>query len=676
MNRLTKLTLFAALLVVGAFFSFAQTTLVPPSLGVMSSTQTNRNTAILSGTLLSTGGENPTVKIVWGDEDRGVTPSPSTAWDNEVTISTNQTTGSFSTTISIPAQGKLYYYRAIASNSAGSTVSRNLGVLLPSILVRSENLQGRWHFDAEDLNDSSGNNRHGTAKKLFSPSEVSNMNLWLDAADASTITHSSNAVSQWSDKSGNSNHATQGTAANQPTLVSDRIEFDGTNDYLLGSNFVLENAHSIFAVAKSDSNGYRRLLNGNTDQYYYFGNGNGSNDFATFYGNGTWTDANTNSPASNVSNTSLLGVISNGTNATPFFNGTALSTKSSNMGGNAPAGLLIGKYVGDLQYWDGEIAEIIIINSDLSTIDREKVEGYLAHKWGLTSSLPSSHTYKSTAPTQTVSNSTFLNDSPFASGRAVNLTNGYITVSTEGDEDTFDGGSAFTVSAWVKGWPGDINGSILSKGTPITNPSSGGWMIGRGTSANDFIANFAGAGGTQTGTHSAPLSTDNSWHHIATTFDGNYRKLFLDGAQVGSTANSGTVTASNGILTLGNSAVKLDEVRFYNTGLSSQEIVDLYGSGKGDISQIGTFSTLPSSISATAGTALSSSVTANIANPYYTAYNLPVGLSINSSTGEISGTPAVGGTHQIKVVAKSTTTDQSVLGNISYSAPSSSPHTD
>ena len=37
----------------------------------------------------------------------------------------------------------------------------------------------------------------------------SDLLLWLDADDNTTITHSSNAVSQWNDKSGNGNHATQ-----------------------------------------------------------------------------------------------------------------------------------------------------------------------------------------------------------------------------------------------------------------------------------------------------------------------------------------------------------------------------------------------------------------------------------------------------------------------------------
>ncbi len=156
-------------------------TIIPAGFGAMSVTQPSRETAVLTGVLNSTGGQNPTVKIRWGDEDRGTAVTPSTAWDNEVTISTNQAAGTFSTTITIPNLEKVYYFRAIASNSGGTVVSRSLGVLLPSAPVGVANLQGRWNFDSENANDSSGTGRHGTAKKLFSPSEVSSMKLWLDA---------------------------------------------------------------------------------------------------------------------------------------------------------------------------------------------------------------------------------------------------------------------------------------------------------------------------------------------------------------------------------------------------------------------------------------------------------------------------------------------------------------
>ena len=144
-------------------------TIIPAGFGAMSVTQPSRETAVLTGMLNSTGGQNPTVKIRWGDEDRGTAVTPSTAWDNEVTISTNQAAGTFSTTITIPNLEKVYYFRAIASNSGGTVVSRSLGVLLPSAPVGVANLQGRWNFDSENANDSSGTGRHGTAKKLFSP---------------------------------------------------------------------------------------------------------------------------------------------------------------------------------------------------------------------------------------------------------------------------------------------------------------------------------------------------------------------------------------------------------------------------------------------------------------------------------------------------------------------------
>ena len=92
-------------------------TVVPAGLGTMNATQPDRNTAILSGNLLRTGGQNPTVKIVWGDEDRGANASALSTWDNTVTISTNQVVGSFSTTITIPNQEKIYYFRSVAENA-------------------------------------------------------------------------------------------------------------------------------------------------------------------------------------------------------------------------------------------------------------------------------------------------------------------------------------------------------------------------------------------------------------------------------------------------------------------------------------------------------------------------------------------------------------------------------
>ena len=48
--------------------------------------------------------------------------------------------------------------------------------------------------------------------------------------------------------------------------------------------------------------------------------------------------------------------------------------------------------------YDVDIAESIYVNSAITTAEREKLEGYFAHKWGLTGNLPVSHPYKNAAP--------------------------------------------------------------------------------------------------------------------------------------------------------------------------------------------------------------------------------------------------------------------------------------
>jgi len=44
------------------------------------------------------------------------------------------------------------------------------------------------------------------------------------------------------------------------------------------------------------------------------------------------------------------------------------------------------------------MAELVAYNSVLNSGVREKVEGYLAHKWDLVDDLVSTHTYKNTKP--------------------------------------------------------------------------------------------------------------------------------------------------------------------------------------------------------------------------------------------------------------------------------------
>ena len=49
------------------------------------------------------------------------------------------------------------------------------------------------------------------------------------------------------------------------------------------------------------------------------------------------------------------------------------------------------------QVQDADWGELIM-TEDISQSNSDKIEGYLAHKWGLSSDLPSNHTYKTQAP--------------------------------------------------------------------------------------------------------------------------------------------------------------------------------------------------------------------------------------------------------------------------------------
>jgi hypothetical protein len=57
----------------------------------------------------------------------------------------------------------------------------------------------------------------------------------------------------------------------------------------------------------------------------------------------------------------------------------------------------IGNQNGLVQQYD--MYELLNYDGELTTTQREKIEGYLAWKWGLQSTLPPNHPYKTAAPT-------------------------------------------------------------------------------------------------------------------------------------------------------------------------------------------------------------------------------------------------------------------------------------
>lgn len=59
----------------------------------------------------------------------------------------------------------------------------------------------------------------------------------------------------------------------------------------------------------------------------------------------------------------------------------------------------LGREAGSGGPFFGWLMEIVTFNTQLSQTNQQKMEGYLAWKWGIQASLPAGHPHKSSAPT-------------------------------------------------------------------------------------------------------------------------------------------------------------------------------------------------------------------------------------------------------------------------------------
>lgn len=225
--------------------------------------------------------------------------------------------------------------------------------------------------------------------------------LWLDAADSSTVTTVSGAVSQWSDKSGNIINATQSTAANRPSYSNNTISFDGVNDFLqLSSPYgsTSQSSISFFAIASSNSPSSVYL---GTADLTIFRHRSGLFSTQLRPADGSTVTGNAFIPTISDSNYHFQSVIVSGSSIRSWDDGTPnanfTGTRSLwNFGGTQY--IARGDGSSGTSVWGISIREIIITSNALSDLSRQKIEGYLAWKWGLVDNLPSNHPYKSVGP--------------------------------------------------------------------------------------------------------------------------------------------------------------------------------------------------------------------------------------------------------------------------------------
>ncbi len=235
----------------------------------------------------------------------------------------------------------------------------------------------------------------------WTPDSISTT-AWYDAADASSITASGGSVSQWNDKSGNGNHATQSNSSIQPVTGSKSIggknviDFETSNNQSLvipSIDVIGKEVWAVFIMDDYTTTSSQLLLGGGGNVQIGV---NSSTQSLRLWSAGNPYSADTKSTANIPVTTPTLAAWLAHTDTKKFsINGALEVTNNTYQGGSMNA-TNIGR--GQYATMDGAIGEIIVTSSELSTEDRQKIEGYLAHKWGLQANLPAGHPYKISAP--------------------------------------------------------------------------------------------------------------------------------------------------------------------------------------------------------------------------------------------------------------------------------------
>ena len=186
---------------------------------------------------------------------------------------------------------------------------------------------------------------------------------------------------------------------NLPALV-----FDGVNDTLKSTvNLGISGTQtfSIFAVHAFPWASLRVALAFGASGRYHYMTSSTSGQYWTGYDGGTQVGIYTPSTPTTPFMIGIERTGNTGASWNVFQNGSALTLLAGNNGAvslaNGPVS--VGAYTDGTFASNLTAGEFIIVSGTLSTGDRQKMEGYLAWKWGLQANLPSNHPYKLSPPT-------------------------------------------------------------------------------------------------------------------------------------------------------------------------------------------------------------------------------------------------------------------------------------
>jgi hypothetical protein len=239
-----------------------------------------------------------------------------------------------------------------------------------------------------------------TSTVPFYPTSVNNLFAWYDGKDPNNtgILPTSNAyLATWVDRSGSSNNLTwDNSLVHLARWRNDYVDYGTYTKHFFPSSGMAQSNYDFYAVLMPVL-GTRTLgmgTNANNHEeepVYMWGSNIGLTSNRTFYQYGTLTTT------SNTMSLFHVRVNSNG-NPTASLNASPYASPSSTIVFSAATRSFGGRTDQLSNAGIGRVYEYVRFHSNLATTDRNKIEGYLAWKWGIQSSLPSNHPYKTAAP--------------------------------------------------------------------------------------------------------------------------------------------------------------------------------------------------------------------------------------------------------------------------------------
>ena len=223
-----------------------------------------------------------------------------------------------------------------------------------------------------------------TPPQPFSPTDIAGCQLYLKA-DVGITKDVDNYVSQWDDQSENGYNAVQGTGANQPLLVDNvfnnkpALRFGGLNDFMISNvTDTYTQPITIIIVYTLSGSGFQAVVSLPSTYYKYCPAYNGS---GTFY----MTDDSYNLLYSDVVPYTTIGTYFWSGLTSKIYKGGAYINTGNQLVNTFTGNFQIGRiaYSGGAGYLNGDIAEIIVYNKELSSTEMDSVSIYLRDKYNI-----------------------------------------------------------------------------------------------------------------------------------------------------------------------------------------------------------------------------------------------------------------------------------------------------